>query len=85
MGLAAVAAWQAVSASWAPDPERALEDAFRGTVYVAAAASFLVLARAVGARAVVVGVVFGGAATLATAWSACPQRRGRPVSGPAAV
>ena len=65
VGLAALAAWQAISASWAPDPERGLDDAFRGTVYVAAAAFFLVLARAAGARAVVLGVVLGGAATLA--------------------
>ena len=65
VGLAVVAAWQAISARWAPDPERALEDAFRGTVYVAAAAAFLVLARAVGSRAVVVGVALGSVATLA--------------------
>jgi hypothetical protein len=65
MGLAALAAWQAVSARWAADPDRALEDALRGTVYVAAAAAFLVLTRAVGARSVVVGLVSGGVATLA--------------------
>lgn len=65
IGLAAVAAWQAVSARWAPDPDRALADALRGTVYVAAAAAFLVLTRAVAARAVVVGLVCGGVATLA--------------------
>ena len=65
VGLAAVAGWQALSAEWAPDPGRALEDALRGTVYVAAGAAFLVLARAAGPRAVLVGLIAGGAATLA--------------------
>ena len=64
VGLAAMAGWQALSAYWAPDPDRALEDALRGTVYVAAAAACLVLARAGGPRAVLVGVVSGGTATL---------------------
>jgi hypothetical protein len=65
VGLAAVAGWQALSAEWAPDPGRALEDALRGTVYVAAAAAFLVLGRAAGPRAVLIGLIAGGAATLA--------------------
>jgi O-antigen ligase len=64
-GLAALCAWQALSAEWSPDPERSLEDALRGTVYVAAAAAFLVLARVAGPRAILVGVVGGAAATLA--------------------
>ena len=63
-GLAALSAWQALSAEWSPDPERSLEDALRGTVYVAAAAAFLVLARVAGPRAVVVGVVGGAGVTL---------------------
>lgn len=65
LGLAALACWQALSAEWAPDPARALEDALRGTVYVTAAAAFLALGRAAGPATVLVGVVAGGAATLA--------------------
>jgi len=65
LGLAALACWQALSAEWAPDPQRALEDALRGTVYVAAAAVFLLLGRAAGPASVVVGLVAGGTATLA--------------------
>lgn len=65
VALAALSAWQAVSSSWSPDPERSLEDALRGTVYVAAAAALLVLARAAGSRAVLIGVLGGVAATLA--------------------
>jgi O-antigen ligase len=65
VGLAALAAWQAASAWWSPDPGRALDDALRGTVYVAAGAAFLVLARAGGPRALIAGAVAGVALTLA--------------------
>jgi O-antigen ligase len=64
-GLAALSAWQALSAEWSPDPERSLEDALRGTVYVAAAAAFLVVGRVAGPRAILAGVVGGAAVTLA--------------------
>ena len=63
-GLVAVAGWQALSSEWSLDPGRSLQDAFRGTVYVAAAASFVVLARAAAPAGVLLGVVGGGAATL---------------------
>lgn len=65
VGLAALAAWQAASSAWSLDPERALDDALRGTVYVAAAAALLMLARAAGSRAVLVGLLGGIGATLA--------------------
>ena len=65
VGLAALAAWQAASAWWSPDPERSLDDALRGTVYVAGAAAFLVLARAGGPRPLAAGLVGGVALTLA--------------------
>lgn len=64
VGLAALSAWQALSAEWSQDPARSLEDALRGTVYVAAAAACVVIARAAGSRPVVVGVVAGGAIAL---------------------
>jgi O-antigen ligase len=64
VGLAALSAWQALSSEWSPDPERSLDDALRGTVYVAAGAAFLVLTRAAGSRLVILGVVAGAAATL---------------------
>ena len=63
-GLAALAAWQALSAEWSLDPSRSLDDAYRGTVYVAAAAAFAVLARAAGPRALLVGIAGGVTVTL---------------------
>ena len=65
VGLSAIAAWQAASAWWSPDPERSLDDALRGTVYVAGAAAFLVLARGGGRRPLAAGLVGGVALTLA--------------------
>ena len=65
VGLAALAAWQALSSFWSPDPDRSLDDALRGTVYVAAAAALLVLARTAGSRPVLFGILGGVAGTLA--------------------
>jgi O-antigen ligase len=77
VGLAALSAWQALSSEWSPDPERSLDDALRGTVYVAAGAAFLLLARAAGSRPVLAGVVAGAVATLA--YGLVEYARGGPV------
>jgi len=56
-GLAAYAAWQALSAWWSLDSTSSLRDAERGLVYVAAAAALA--AAACGGRWLLVGVLAG--------------------------
>ena len=81
VGLAALAAWQAASAWWSPDPERALDDALRGAVYVAGAGAFLVLARAGGPRPLAAGVVGGGVLTLTIGLAEHTRARVDPFQG----
>jgi O-antigen ligase len=80
-GLAALAGWQALSAEWSPDPERSLEDGFRGAVYAAGAAAFLVLLRAAGPRRLLTGVVAGVALTLAIGLADHARGQADPLQG----
>lgn len=55
-GLAALAAWTALSAVWSSEPTTSLQEAVRTPVYAAAALAFVTLAAAGGARSSLVGV-----------------------------
>ncbi|MBD0338189.1 MAG: O-antigen ligase family protein [Thermoleophilia bacterium] len=81
LGLGVLAAWQAATAWWSPDPERSLEDGFRGTVYAVGAATFVVLVRAAGPRRLLAGVVAGVAVTLAIGLADHARGQADPLQG----
>jgi O-antigen ligase len=60
-GLAAFAAWQALSAVWSLEPASSLREAERGLLYVAAAVALGAVVRRSGGRWLLTGVLAGGA------------------------
>jgi hypothetical protein len=75
-GLALLCAWTAISAQWSLEPSSSLREAERTLVYVAAALALVLLAAAVGATPLLLGLATAAVAT------ACYSLVERAVRGP---